>query len=192
MVQQMNYFDELKRSMEWLSTKSNTVFIGQAVGCAGTGMSNTLKDIDALKRIELPVFEELQMGMSLGMALEGFVPVSVFPRWNFLLCAMSGLVNHIDKYPLISDYRPKVIIRTGIGSVHPLDPQWQHKGDFTDAVQKMCRTVKVIRLDKPEQIFPAYVEAYNAEHSTILCEVSDFLNEDFRIGYDMFRETCQN
>jgi hypothetical protein len=82
-----------------------------------------------------------------------------------------------------------VIIRTGIGSVVPLDPQWQHKGDFTDAIQQMCRTVKVVRLDKPEQIMPEYVKAYQADHSTILCEVSDFLNEDFRVNHDLFRLT---
>lgn len=186
----MTYFDELKRAMEWLAAKHDTFFMGQAVGSPGTAMYNTLKDIDPAKRLELPVAEEMQMGMSTGLALAGFVPISVYPRWNFLLCAISGLVNHLDKYPLISDYRPKVIIRTGIGSVNPLDPQWQHKGDFTEAIQKMCKTVKVVRLDKPEQIFSAYADAYNADHSTILCEVSDFLNEDFRVMHNTFRETC--
>jgi pyruvate/2-oxoglutarate/acetoin dehydrogenase E1 component len=190
-VNYFNYFDELKKAMEWLAVKQNTVFIGQAVGEKGTAMFNTLKDIDPDKRIELPVAEEMQMGMSTGLALNGFVPISVYPRWNFMLCAISGLVNHLDKYPLLSSYRPKVIIRTGIGSVNPLDPQWQHKGDFTEAIQKMCRTVKVIRLDKPEQIMPAYMAAYQADHSTILCEVSDFLNEDFRITHQTFRETCE-
>lgn len=185
----MTYFDELKKAMEWLASKPDTFFMGQAVGCAGTAMYNTLKDIDPEKRLELPVIEETQMGMSVGMAINGFVPISIYPRWNFMLCAISGLVNHLDKYPLLSDYRPKVIIRTGIGSVVPLDPQLQHKGDFTDAIQQMCRTVKVVRLDKPEQIMHEYVKAYQADHSTILCEVSDFLNEDFRVNHDLFRLT---
>lgn len=186
----MTYFDELKRSMEWLATKQNTFFMGQAVGSPGTAMFNTLKDIDPGKRLELPVAEEMQMGMSTGLALEGFVPISVYPRWNFMLCAISGLVNHLDKYPILSEYRPKVIIRTGIGSVNPLDPQWQHKGDFTEAIQKMCKTVKVVRLDRAEDIYNAYVHAYFAEHSTILCEVSDFLNDDFYHSHKTFMETC--
>ena len=42
----MSYFLELKKSMEYLSKKSNTVFIGQAVEYPGTGMSNTLKDVN--------------------------------------------------------------------------------------------------------------------------------------------------
>ena len=56
---------------------------------------NTVKDIpDQL--VELPVAEEMQMGMSLGLALDGKVPISIFPRWNFLLCGMNQLVYHID------------------------------------------------------------------------------------------------
>jgi pyruvate/2-oxoglutarate/acetoin dehydrogenase E1 component len=173
----MRYFDELKRTMEWLAKQPRTIFLGQAVGYPGTAMFNTLQDINPEKRWELPVAEEFQMGLATGMALQGFVPVSVFPRWNFLLLAINQLVNHLDKLPLISEYKPKVIIRTGVGSVRPLDPQWQHKGDFTEPMRLMLQTVRVVRLEEPEEILPAYQEAYAADHSTILCEVSDFLND---------------
>lgn len=185
------YFDELSYAMKWLGSKSQTYFIGQAVGYPGTAMYNTLKDVPDEKRLELPVAEEMQMGMSCGLALSGLIPVSIFPRWNFLLCAISSLVNHLDKYSILSDneYNPHVIIRTGIGSVLPLDPQFQHKGDFTEAIQAMCRTVKVKRLERPEDILPAYATAYHEKGVHLLCEVSDFLNEDFRRDYDMFRLT---
>ena len=42
----MKYFDELKKSMEYLGGKKDTLFIGQAVEVPGTAMSNTLKNID--------------------------------------------------------------------------------------------------------------------------------------------------
>ncbi len=173
----MKYFDELKRSMEWLATRPEVVFLGQSVGYPGTAMSNTLGEIPAKKRIEFPVAEDFQMGVATGLALQGWLPVSLFPRWNFLLLGINQLVNHLDKLPLISDYRPRVIIRTGVGSVRPLDPQWQHKGDFTEQVRSMLHTVRVVRLEEPEQILPAYQEAVAFEGSTILCEVSDYLNE---------------
>ena len=73
----MKYFDELKRSMEFLASDPRTVFIGQAVAYPGTAMSNTLKDVSKGKLIELPVAEEMQMGMSLGMGLNGLIPVSI-------------------------------------------------------------------------------------------------------------------
>lgn len=177
----MKYFDELKRSMEWLAQDPHTVFIGQAVEVPGTAMSNTVKDIPLERRIELPVAEEMQMGMTVGLALQGQIPVSIYPRWNFLLLAVNQLVNHLDKLQAISNgsYRPKAIIRTGIGSERPLHPQHQHVGDFTDAFRLMCSTVEVIRLDEPEDIFPAYEKALLREdgRSTLLVEWGDFYGE---------------
>lgn len=177
----MKYFDELKRSMDFLALDPRTVFLGQAVAVAGTAMTNTLKDVPAGRLIELPVAEEMQMGMTTGMALTGLVPVSVFPRWNFLLYAMNQLVNHLDKVQVMSNggYKAKAIIRTGIGSQRPLHPQHQHVGDFTEAVQAMCTTIEVIRLEEPAEIFPAYEKALLRDdgRSTILVEYGDFYSE---------------
>lgn len=175
------YFDELKRSMEWLANKQDTMFLGQSVAYEGTGIFNTLKNIHMSKRLELPVAEYMQMGMSTGLALNGYVPVSIFPRWNFLLCATDQIINHLDKLILMSDggYKPKVIIRTAIGSTIPLDPQEQHKGDFTDAFKLMCKTINVVRLDSKTDIFSSYQEAYERTDgiSTILVEWPDKYNE---------------
>ena len=177
----MKYFDELCRAMDFLAADQRTLFLGQAVACAGTGMSNTLKNVSREKLLELPVTEEMQMGMSTGLALTGHVPVSIYPRWNFLLLSVNQIVNHLDKLPIVSDggYKPKVIIRTGIGSERPLHPQHQHVGDFTDAFRLMCQTIEVIRLDEPADIFPAYKKALEREdgRSTILVEYGDYYNE---------------
>lgn len=177
----MKYFDELSRAMEMLAEDKRTYFIGQAVACPGTAMTNTLKNVPREKLLELPVAEEMQMGMSTGLALTGFVPVSLYPRWNFLLLAVNQLVNHLDKMSVISnsDFNPKVIIRTSIGSERPLHPQFQHIGDFTEAFRLMCRNVEVIRLEEPEDISPAYKKALEREDgkSTILVEYGDYYNE---------------
>ena len=167
--------------MEFLARDSRTVFIGQAVEVPGTAMSNTLIDISLGKRLELPVAEEMQMGMTLGLGLQGLIPVSIYPRWNFLILAINQLVNHIDKIDIMSGgrYKPKLIIRTGIGSERPLHPQHQHIGDFTEAIQRMCTTLEVIRLEKPEDIFPSYEKALMREdrRNTILVEYGDYYNE---------------
>jgi pyruvate/2-oxoglutarate/acetoin dehydrogenase E1 component len=177
----MKYFDELSRAMEWLAQDPRVMFIGQAVACPGTAMSNTLKKISKDRLIEMPVTEELQMGMSSGLALTGQVPVSIFPRWNFLLLAVNQVVNHLDKFHLMSNggFRPKVIIRTGIGSVRPLHPQHQHIGDFTEAFRLMCGNIDVIRLEEPQDVFPAYQRALEREDgkSTIVVEYGDYYNE---------------
>ena len=177
----MKYFDELKRSMNYLAENDKTIFIGQAVEVPGTAMSNTLSDIKKNKLIELPVAEEMQMGMTTGLALNGDIPVSIFPRWNFLLLAMNQLINHLDKINIMSNYgfNVKAIVRTGIGSQRPLHPQHQHIGDFSEAVKKMCSTIEIIKLNEPEDIFPSYQKALNRNdgRSTILVEFGDYYNE---------------
>ncbi len=167
--------------MEWLAQDPRTLFIGQAVAVPGTAMSNTLKDIAPDRLVELPVAEEMQMGMTVGLALAGRVPVSVFPRWNFVLLAINQLVNHLDKVPAMSrgGYRTKAIIRTGIGSERPLHPHVQHVGDFTDAIRSMCTTIDVIRCEEPADIFPAYEKALLRDdgRSTIVVEYGDYYGE---------------
>lgn len=164
--------------MEMLAKHEDTIFLGQAVEYQGTAMYNTLRNVDIHKRLEMPVCEVMQMGMSIGMGINGKVPVSIFPRWNFLLLATDQIVNHLDKYPYMG-YDPRVIIRTGIGSTNPLDPQHQHKYDFTECFKSILHHVNVVRLDSAKDIVPAYKEALTREknRATILVEISDKYNE---------------
>ena len=138
-------------------------------------------NVDKKKKIELPVAEEMQMGMTLGMLMEGFVPISIYPRWNFLLLAINQLVNHLDKFNEMTEnsYKSKAIIRTSIGSIRPLNPQSQHVGDFTNSILKMCKNIEVIKLREPDQIFPAYKKAYERKDnkSSIIIEYGDYYNE---------------
>ena len=177
----MKYFDELKKSMNYLAVSEKTIFIGQAVEVPGTSMTNTLKGINPKKLLELPVAEEMQMGITTGLALDGNIPVSIFPRWNFVLLAMNQLINHLDKVNIMSNngFKTKAIIRTGVGSQRPLHPQYQHIGDFTDMVRKMCSSLDVIQLNEPEDIFPSYKKALDRDdgRSTILVEFGDHHNE---------------
>lgn len=175
------YVDALSGAMKYLAQDDRTVFLGQAVAVPGTIMSPTLVDVPAEKKIELPVAEEMQMGMSLGLALNGYIPVSIYPRWNFFLLAMGQLVNHLDKIKQMSQggYQPNVIVRTGIGAMRPVNPQCQHLGDFTDAFRLMLTNIEVIRLEEPEEILSAYQKALHRTDgkSTILVEWGDYYHE---------------
>jgi pyruvate/2-oxoglutarate/acetoin dehydrogenase E1 component len=177
----MKYFDELKRAMTWLGEKPDTLFLGQAVSYPGTGMTNTLSSVDPEKLLEMPVNEDMQMGITIGMALNGSVPISIYPRWNFLLLAANQIVNHLDKIKIMSDgkFTPRIIIRTSIGSQRPLHPQHQHISDFTPGFKAMCDWVDIIRLDEPSQIFESYHYAYTRSdfRPTILVEWGDYYNE---------------
>jgi pyruvate/2-oxoglutarate/acetoin dehydrogenase E1 component len=174
----MKYFEELKAAMSMLADHPKTIFIGQSVAYEGTGLYESLSHIPKEKRMELPVAEYLQSGMANGIAIEGLIPISVYPRWNFLLISTDQIVNHLDKFISMSDgkCKPKVIIRVAVGSEHPVDPQCQHKGNFASAFSKMLKHINVIELNEPEDIIPAYEYALNRTDgiSTILVEYADF------------------
>jgi len=177
----MKYFDELKRTMEWVAQQPKTFFLGQTVAGPGTFMYATLKDIPADKTLEMPINESFQMQFSLGLALSGYIPISVYPRQNFLLIATSDMVNMVDKIPAISSngVTPKMIIRVASGPDSPVHPGHQHVGNYVDAFRTMLTWVDVIELEEPEEIFPAYKHAIEREDGkvTLFIEHGNYYNQ---------------
>ncbi len=176
----LKYKSELIKSMNYLSKNKKVIFLGQSVSFSGNAIYNTLRDISEKKKIELPVFEELQMGISIGIALEGFVPITCYPRFDFLLLAMNQLVNHLDKIRIMSDqqFKPKVIIRTSVGSKKPLNGGPQHTQNYTSIFKKILTEIDVIYLNDPSAIYPTYKKALNRKdnRSSLIIENGDFYN----------------
>jgi pyruvate/2-oxoglutarate/acetoin dehydrogenase E1 component len=177
----MKYVDHLIKSMEYLAEDPRTIFIGQSVKYSGNSIFNTLKTISDDRKIETPVFEETQMGLSTGLALEGYVPVTCYPRFDFLLCAANQLVNHLDKMEEMTKgvFKPRVIIRTSIGAKVPLDGGVQHTQNYTEAFKQLLTNIDVVLLDKKEDIFPAYQKALTREDSksTLIVEFGEYYNQ---------------
>lgn len=167
--------------MNYLASNQKTIFIGQSVSYSGNAIFNTLSDIPSSKKIETPVFEDVQMGISLGMALNGFIPITCYPRYDFLICALNQMINHVDKIKFMSEgkMQPRVIIRTSIGPKKPLDGGPQHTGNYTEAIEKMVTEIKVVSLNEPEEIFPAYQEALESKEPrcTLLIEDGAHYND---------------
>ena len=136
------YKDALTKSMTYLGQQPNTVFIGQQVLWHGNPMSTTIGEIPKDKLIELPVMEESQMGMSLGMAMAGKFVVTFYPRWDFIISATNQLVNHLDKYEMMTGVKPHILIRLGKGSDKPLDPGHQHKGNYLEEFKSLCKNIE--------------------------------------------------
>ena len=175
----MKYFTELKRSMEYLASNPKTFFLGQAVEVPGTAMSNTLKDVKKSKLIELPVAEEMQMGITTGMVMNGLIPVSIYPRWNFLILALNQLVNHLDKIKIISkgNFKPKVIVRVLVGSKKPLDAGLQHTNNYVNEIKKICKYTSVYDLKDNKSVLKSYKNAIESENSSILVEYSELYDK---------------
>ncbi len=173
----IGYKEAIVQSMRMLAQQENVLFIGQSVRYSGHAMFNTLEDakVPMSKRLELPVIEEFQLGYSQGRALVGCLPVSIFPRIDFLMCAMNQLVNHLDKWEEMShgEFNPKVIIRTMVGSKNPLNPGPQHCQDHTEALRLLCPNLDIYKLDSVEKVLGNYEKALASSRSSILIEMGD-------------------
>ena len=164
------YKDELTKSMNYLASKDNTIFVGQQIVYKGNPMSTTIEEVPKEKMIETPVFEEIQLGMSTGLSITGMCVISFYPRWDFLIAATNQLVSHLEKFRLMTNQDAHVIIRVGKGSDVPLDPGHQHKADYSDAFRKMLKYLEVVNFNTHEDIYETYVRAYKNRKPVILVE----------------------
>lgn len=171
----MGYKDEIIKAMNLLAENPRVIFLGQSIAYPGHIMFGTLANVPMSKRLELPVFEETQLGICTGLALEGFIPVSIYPRMDFLVLAMNQLVNHLDKTEEMScgQFKPKVIIRTMVGSINPMYPGPQHCQDHTEALRRFLNNIDIYKLEEPKDIVPAYQRALQRDRSSILIEMAD-------------------
>ncbi len=168
----MTYKDCLTREMKVLAENPLVFFLGQQV--ADQDFYGTLKDIPLDRRIEMPVAEEMQMGISIGMALEGLCPVTIYQRMDFLPRAMDQMVNHLNLIERLSRgiFSPKVIIRTTIGATQPLNPGLQHSKDLIQGMRAMV-DFPVLDLKTKEDIGEGYKRARETAQSIMLVERQD-------------------
>ena len=162
----MSYLKEIQRSMKYLSKNKKVIFMGQSVVYPGSSIFISLKDVSHSKRIELPVMEEVQTGISIGMALNGYIPVSCYPRFDFLILAANQLINHLDKidYLTNNNFSSKIIIRTMVGSTKPLNAGLQHTQDHTNGLKKLMKYSTIIKLNKISDIFKNYKNAISKKN----------------------------
>lgn len=155
-----------------LAAQPRSIFIGQSVAYEGTSMFRDLEGVPPEQRIEFPVAEELQLGVASGLALQGFLPICIFPRMDFMLRAMDQLVNHLDKMEEMShqQFDPKVIIRTRIGSKTPLDAGPQHTQNYVLAFEDMLTNIHVTFIEHADTIMDSYQFAIDSSRSVLIVE----------------------
>ncbi len=171
----MKYSNEIKKSMLMLSKNSKSIFLGQSVAVPGNLLFKSLELVPRRKKLELPVFEETQMGMAIGLSLDGFIPITCYPRFDFFILSMNQTINHLDKLNQISsnEFDPFVIIRVLVGGRKGIDAGPQHTGNYTSAMKKMVKFLNVVELKSSAQIYKSYKNCISKRKSTLFVEYSD-------------------
>ncbi len=170
----MNYKETITQVMTALGKRPDVLFLGQSVRYSGNVMFNTLEGVPMDKRIEMPVAEEMQMGISIGLSLQGYLPISLYPRMDFLILAMNQLVNHLDKIEEMScgQFKPKVIIRTMIGSRTPFEPGVQHRQDHIQTLRMALHHIPVKTIHK-DALPTSIINNYVIRDSCVIVEYGD-------------------
>lgn len=164
------YHTAITEEMSKFGLNEKVIFFGQQIQ-EPDNFYNTLVGIDKKKIREMPIAEEMQMGLSIGMSLEGYLPISIYQRMDFLPRLMDQIINHLN---LISDlsndrFNPKIIIRTTIGTTKPMDCGLQHCKDLTSLMLEAC-DFPVAVLDTADAVHYWYEFARNSEKSVLLIE----------------------
>lgn len=171
-----SYKQALIDAMTKLGKRDDVVFVGQQIVYPGNPMSTTLGEVPKEKMIEVPVVEETQMGMSLGLAMTGKTVITFYPRWDFLISATNQLVNHIDKFKLMTGGNVNIIIRVGKGADTPLDPGHQHKANYLEEFKSLCPNTLIYDLKNTENVNFAYNTAIENGGVYILAEYPELYN----------------
>jgi pyruvate/2-oxoglutarate/acetoin dehydrogenase E1 component len=127
--------------------------------------------------IEVPVMEETQMGMSLGLAIVGKTVISFYPRWDFVISAANQLINHVDKYELMTGKKANILIRVGKGANVPLDPGHQHKANYINEFKTMCPNIEIHDLKTWQDVELSYNYAIKEGGIHILAEYPELYNK---------------
>jgi pyruvate dehydrogenase E1 component beta subunit len=171
----LTYKESLTKQMNKLAKDRMVRFIGYNTAY-GHRFNGTLDRIPKEKCIEMPVAENLIVGLAIGMALEGFHPVVCIERMDFLWACGDAIINHLDKAKQLGWPPLKVIIRTCVGCRTPLDPGIQHSGDYVAAFKAALSApvLTIGRCDDPAKVYqeateingPVMVVEYRELYST--------------------------
>lgn len=155
--------------MRKLADDPRTLFVGQSVCFDGASIYESLEGVPMEKRLEMPVIEDFQLGYCTGLSLTGKIPICIFPRMDFMLLCVNQLVNHLDKLPRFG-WKPKVIMRTRVGSRWPLDAGPQHVQNYVREFRDMACSVMVVEVRTPEEVTRAYRDAMKLDGSWLIVE----------------------
>lgn len=174
------YKDKLTEAMTWLGEKEDTICTGY--NCKYSHFGGTLKGFPNDRIVEMPLAEALMTGVSIGLSLDGWVPILPFERFDFITLAMDQIVNHLQKLAILSEglHKPAVIIRACVGNKNtPLFTGPTHSQNFSMAFRHLV-SFPVIELKWSSGVVPEYQKAYERAKqgdSTLLVEFKDFYNE---------------
>jgi len=161
--------EQITLAMQHLAKKKKVVFLGENIINSGR-IYGTLDKVSTRKCIEMPVAENLIAGTAIGLALEGYHPVCIFQRMDFMLIAADQIINHACLIPKMSGDSVvlPIIFRTIKAKLS--SDFWvghQHSKDLTHVFRPYMPVYEVPKYATPTT---AYEQAYKLNKPVLVVE----------------------
>lgn len=165
----MKFYEAITEQCEKYALNRGTRFIGYNT-VYGSRMYGTLNNVPVDQCVEMPVAENLMVGMAMGMALEGYKPVVCFERHDFMLLAMDALVNQMDKMPWMSggNFKWPVVVRAIVGAKKPLNAGPMHTQNYRAELATMLKHTPVIQPVTKYELEAAWKKAGETESGAVV------------------------
>jgi pyruvate dehydrogenase E1 component beta subunit len=164
-----------------LGMRENPKAIIYGIGATDiAGILGTTKGLEAefgSERVfDTPICEETMLGFALGLSLNGHYPVNVHLRNDFLLLAMSQLVNSIAKYRSMygGNFQAPMLIRAVIGR------SWGQGAQHSQSLQSLFAHIPGLTV-----IMPASAESVRSSYLEAMCSYKGpVISLEHRFLYD--------
>ena len=140
----MKYQKAIQREMGLLAKDPRIIFLGEGIINAGR-VYGTLDDVPLDQCREMPIAENLIMGVAMGLCLEGFRPIMIFQRMDFMLVCADAIINHLALMPKMSggQFAFPLIIRAIIGEQNgKFEMGPQHNKDLSYIFMPYVQTLR--------------------------------------------------
>lgn len=176
------YKDALRDAMTELGKSPDTIVVGYNTSKVGGHGAGSFAGFPEERIVEMPLCENLMVGVAIGLALDGKVPLIFFERFDFALLACDAIVNHLSKISELSDglHKPACIIRCVVGnSKTPLFTGLSHTQNLSEVFRKMV-SFPVLELHAIDTgsivgVYQLALSAARKGESTMLVEFKDNL-----------------
>ncbi|TDH23315.1 pyruvate dehydrogenase [Segetibacter sp. 3557_3] len=157
---------------ERIATDDKLIFIGEDILSPYGGAFKVAKDLSFIKPGQVfstPISEAAIMGISNGLALNGFKPFAEIMFGDFMTLAFDQIVNHASKFHHMFNKKVNcpVVVRTAMGGHRGYGPTHSQTLDkFLIGIDNV-KTVAINTLFDPTVI---YESIYKEQHPVILIE----------------------
>jgi pyruvate/2-oxoglutarate/acetoin dehydrogenase E1 component len=178
----MTIKEDIAEAMASISRRKNTVFLGQGVINAGR-IYGTLEKVPLGQCLEMPVAENLIAGTAIGLAIEGYRPVCIFQRMDFMFIAADAIINHASLMEKMSGGRINlpIIFRTIKADLNEkFWVGWQHSKDLSSVFNQWIpvRHIGNKSMGVNTNAQQVYEEAWNEKKPILIVEdYGSFNNE---------------